>query len=189
MRSIYTDGLAEIQRQVTFMRHAKSSWQDDQVSDHDRPLNERGKATAPLMGQALASILPKAPDLVLVSSAERTQETWAYVKPALEAKFGEPSTDYVLEELYLAPPAKLIEILKTCDEAAYQVLVFGHNPGLQELSLGVTAHGPVTAWRDMAASFPTCAAASFKFNGAWSDININQLRFQRFDTPRSLGLR
>lgn len=189
MRSIYTDGLAEIQRQITLVRHAKSSWDDESVSDHDRPLNERGKAAAPKMGAALAEILPKAPDLVLVSSAARTQETWSFVKPALEAKFGEASTDYVLEELYLAPPAKLIEILKTCDQAAYQVLVFGHNPGLQELSLAVTSHGPVTAWRDMAASFPTCAAASFKFNGDWADININQLRFQRFDTPQTLGFR
>ena len=72
-------------KRLILTRHAKSSWDDPLMSDHDRPLNERGKAAAADLGQWLAS-RGYVPDQVLCSDALRTRKTWSGIAPALPAR-------------------------------------------------------------------------------------------------------
>lgn len=115
---------------VTLMRHAKSSWQVNNQSDHDRPLNQRGIKDAPAMAQRL---LKKncCPDLILCSSAQRAMQTSAYLVEA----FGlDISHIKVKSELYLASPESILQILHEERGSAKHVLIIAHNPGLEQLS-------------------------------------------------------
>ena len=71
-------------KRLLLLRHAKSAWPEG-VEDHDRPLGDRGRRDAPRMGAYMASAGLQ-PGFALVSSARRTQETWALVEPALAAR-------------------------------------------------------------------------------------------------------
>ena len=63
------------------LRHAKSSWENSELADFDRPLNDRGKTTAPFMGKVMKKN-ELAPDLILSSPAVRARETARLVKEA-----------------------------------------------------------------------------------------------------------
>jgi phosphohistidine phosphatase len=108
------------------LRHAKSGYPQG-VSDHDRPLNARGRENAPRVGQILRD-LGWVPDCVLSSTAQRTRETWAGVGPALA-----PGLDAIwCPELYLAPPARALQTLAERG-SGQTVLLLGHNPGWEQL--------------------------------------------------------
>jgi phosphohistidine phosphatase len=112
---------------LLLLRHAKSSWDDPEQADHDRPLNRRGQRDAPRMGQLLADehLLP---DLILCSSARRAQETAAKV---VESSGCEGQLQ-IRGDLYQASPATMIEALAAVPREAHRVMVIGHNPGLEE---------------------------------------------------------
>ena len=111
-------------RKLLLMRHAKSSWSDAHMSDHDRPLNARGRATA----DGMAHLLRRrglCPDTVLHSTARRTTETWLRMCALLPAV----ETLHACDDLYLAGSDALREVLTPLPPTAQTVLVLGHNPG------------------------------------------------------------
>ena len=115
---------------ITLMRHAKSSWQNAQLSDHERPLNPRGKADAPIMAQRLIE-KRCTPDLIICSSARRALQTGAYLVDAFQL------TDdqfQVNPDLYLAAPQTLLDIIQGIDSGVKHAMIIAHNPGLAELS-------------------------------------------------------
>jgi phosphohistidine phosphatase len=113
---------------LLIMRHAKSSWNDDSLSDHDRPLNERGEMDAPRMGAALTA-RDLVPDRILSSTAVRARTTAELV--AQNCTFdGEISLD---RNLYHAGPDEFIDALKGLPADLDRVLLVGHNPGIAEL--------------------------------------------------------
>ena len=116
---------------LILMRHAKSEWGDMDLSDHDRPPNNRGRRAAETLGGWLRSN-GYLPDLALVSSAERTQETFALLK--LKCPF------QLERSLYLAPPAELWRAAR--DSGAANVLIIAHNPGIGELCAAVARPAP-----------------------------------------------
>ena len=91
---------------ISILHHAKSSWDDSSLRDHDRPLNERGRAAAPQMGAHMqeAGYLP---NLVLCSTATRTRQTLDAVLSELEL---EPAIEFQ-EELYLAGPDEMLDLV------------------------------------------------------------------------------
>ena len=114
------------------MRHAKSDWADPSMTDHQRGLNSRGKRDAPKMAQRIIEngILP---ELMLVSDAQRTRETWELIKNNF------PSSKTIFtNDLYLASPKVITNYIKSIDNLIDSVLVLAHNPGITEtfLSLG-----------------------------------------------------
>lgn len=113
---------------LLLMRHAKSSWDDPQVADHDRPLNARGKRAAPLMGGVLRDNR-LIPDLVLTSTARRAVDT----AHAVALATGYDGRIEVTRRLYLAEPDTYLDVLAEVDAKCRRVLVIGHNPGLAEL--------------------------------------------------------
>jgi phosphohistidine phosphatase len=109
------------------LRHAKSSWKDETLSDIERPLNGRGRKAAQTIGDFLKreKVIP---DLVLSSSAVRARQT-----TDLLLKSAGFSTDLRFDErIYEAGAQRLLEVVKQIEKSKKTVLLVGHNPGLEE---------------------------------------------------------
>jgi phosphohistidine phosphatase len=114
---------------LTLFRHAKSSWDDERLDDHDRPLAERGHRDARRMGKRLARREHR-PDLLLTSSALRARQTADYLIAALDLGESRVRTE---RRIYLASPGDLLQVLEGLDDELRHVLLVGHNPGLTQL--------------------------------------------------------
>lgn len=112
---------------LILLRHAKSAWNTDASSDHDRPLNKRGQQDAPVMGQRLRD-RGWIPDVVLSSTATRTRQTWA----ALGAVLAPEAPVTFLPSLYLSGPRAALPLLS--EQTAPAVMLIGHNPGFESLA-------------------------------------------------------
>ena len=113
--------------QLLLLRHAKSSWDSSANSDHERPLNPRGRRAAPRMGR-LCRELDLLPDLMLSSDSARTMETVKLFTTACETEI---ETRF-LPELYHASPSRLLDAASSAGRSRRLMLV-AHNPGLEEL--------------------------------------------------------
>ncbi len=156
-------------RRLVFMRHAKSSWDAPTARDHDRPLNQRGRLAAALMGAWLRD-QPWTIDLALVSTSARTRETWERMGVAAEAVEARAA-------LYHAEPEALWDAARSAPAAASTVLVLAHNPGLEAL-LGALPGGPRRV--------PTAAVAMLEFEGDWSAAGPDVARIAAYEEPKSL---
>jgi phosphohistidine phosphatase len=108
------------------MRHAKSSWKDPGLTDHERPLKKRGRKDAKRMAKVIEAN-DLFPDLILSSSATRAVET---VKIIVETLGYENEIIYS-DALYMGEPSDFIEALKTLDYENEKVMIVAHNPGLE----------------------------------------------------------
>jgi phosphohistidine phosphatase len=169
-------------RRVILFRHAKSSWSDPDLEDHDRPLNRRGRLAASLMGAWLADSDLR-PDHVLVSSSARTQETWARARRAFDAP-PEAETD---PALYHADPMTMLARLQTMDETVGAAMIVGHQPGIGALCRRLAGETPPAHCQRAFEKFPTAAVAVVDFAvDAWPEIGFHLGRFHIFATPREL---
>jgi phosphohistidine phosphatase len=171
-----------IMKRLILLRHAKSAWEDPDLDDHDRPLNRRGRLSAPLMGAWMAD-RGFLPDRVLCSTSTRTVETWALARAALP---GAP--DAVAEpRLYHADPATMLELVRATPDAAATLLLIGHQPGLGSLTRKLAAPGaPIHCTRAFQ-KFPTAACAVIDFPvESWPDVAFGAGAFHAFGVPREL---
>ncbi|MEV6396318.1 histidine phosphatase family protein [Streptomyces sp. NPDC051907] len=151
-------------RRIVLLRHAKADW--PQVSDHERPLAERGRKDAPVAGRRLADT-GIALDLALCSTATRTRETW---KLAVHELPHRPRTVYE-ERLYEASLGDLIALLNEVSDEVDDLLVIGHNPGMHALADALSGKAEGDALARMSKSgFPTAALAVVSFNGSWKSL-------------------
>lgn len=138
---------------VCLMRHAKSDWDHAMLSDHDRPLNERGRRDAPRMARWLAQ-RGYLPDLILASTAARVRQT---IEGLLSVWTHRPLV-LTSSSLYLASPTTIREHL-LCDAILPDghrprvAMVVAHNPGIEELT---------SQWLGMPTRMPTAAVAIFQ---------------------------
>lgn len=138
---------------LTLVRHAKSSWQNPGASDHERPLNARGNSDAALVANHLAQT-DCVPELLLVSSATRAQQTAAYLVGSLSI---EVNHAVVVPDLYLSTPESILAIVCDLASSAKHVMVVAHNPGLEELSASL-AHRLVVPMPTMAVHHFVCSS-------------------------------
>ena len=142
------------------LRHAKSSWNDPALDDHERPLNKRGRRDAPRIGE-LVREYGLMPDLVISSDAVRARLTAEAVAEAARYA-GEILLD---PHLYMARPADILSLLPTVRENPKTVMIVGHNPGLETLVEQLTGELqdlptaalaqidlPIDQWRDLTRS-------------------------------------
>jgi phosphohistidine phosphatase len=113
---------------LLILRHAKSSWSDASLSDHDRPLKKRGRQDAPKMGKLLYRE-GLTPGLIVTSSARRAVETAQFVA----AESGYEGGIVVSGELYHADPESYLTAVRECGEGHDIVMLIGHNPGIEDL--------------------------------------------------------
>lgn len=169
-------------RQLFLLRHGKSAWPDG-VPDHQRPLNSRGIVAIPMVGRRLAEIQPDF-DLVLVSDARRTRETFERLceaMPALQAQFR--------PEIYEARPAALLEVVQNLPASAHNVLMIGHNPGFHALGLYLAnpVSGDGEALRRLERKLPTSGLIHLAFEGEWTGLDRADAALRHFVTPSQLG--
>jgi phosphohistidine phosphatase len=166
-------------RRVYLLRHAKSSWKDSGLADHDRPLARRGRRAAHAIGGHLRE-QGVAPDLVLCSTARRARETLEGIGPSL----GRGDVRFEAG-LYGAPPGVLLRRLQELPPSVRSVMLIGHNPGLQELALVLARQG--SRLEALAAKFPTGALATVAFRGSgWPALDRGSAELIDFIRPRDL---
>jgi len=148
-------------KRLGIIRHAKSSWADAGLADHDRPLNKRGKRDAPFMADLLEREGER-PDLLLTSSAKRARTT----AKAFAKAFGLPKGAVLEDErIYEASAHAVLDVLRAGPEHAESLFLFGHNPGLHDLIFLLCGKGPER--------FVTCGAALMDLSiDRWRDAAI-----------------
>ncbi|MGW5659296.1 SixA phosphatase family protein [Streptomyces sp. NPDC003758] len=151
-------------RRIVLFRHAKADW--PQVPDHERPLADRGRQDAAAAGLKLAETgIPF--DLALCSTAVRTRETW---KLAVQELPHRPKTVYE-ERLYEASPGELIAVLNETADDVRNVVLIGHNPGIQGLADVLSGATEGDARERMSRrGFPAAAFAVLSFDGSWKAL-------------------
>jgi len=154
------------------LRHAKSSWDDPELADHDRPLAPRGlRNAAALAGHLRAAEI--SPTLILCSSAQRARETLAGVLPALDTE-----AEILIEDgLYGAGTEQLLARLREVPRDVPSVMLIGHNPGLEGLAARLDA-------RASGAPLPTGALATFELASNWPALTMGTATLVDRYTPR-----
>ncbi len=124
-------------RRLIIMRHAKSDWANHRLSDHDRPLNDRGRRAASLMGEHFVEkkLLPNA---IVASTATRVRETLSLLLASWPC---EPQL-FFEQSLYLASPSTLEAHVRGLHNSWTSVMLVGHNPGLSEF-VSHAVHKPI----------------------------------------------
>lgn len=152
---------------LALIRHAKSDWDDPSLSDHDRPLNPRGRRDAPRMAALLAAREWR-PELILASTAVRARTTAAEFAATLDAPLE------LREELYGASSSSLWAA--AVGSGASDVVVVAHDPGISILARQLSDKAPL---------MPTCAVAVFEWRGAdWSEAADRDPDVVHYDIPR-----
>ncbi|MGH2735938.1 MAG: SixA phosphatase family protein [Actinomycetota bacterium] len=162
------------------LRHAKSSWAEDDRPDHERRLAERGQKA----GRRMATHIMDAriaPDVVLCSSATRARETLALVA----AGFSTRPDVRIDERLYGADAAAIIALLQQeLPPEVESVLVVGHNPALQDLVVELAGEGDLRD--EVAHKFPSGALATLQVGRAWAELGPGEATLDAFVKPKQL---
>jgi len=169
-------------KELFLVRHAKSSWDDSTISDHDRPLNERGYRNTPEMGRRLSD-RGVSPDVLISSTALRACTTAEIMAGSINF----PKDQIVFDRtLYHASATELQEYIGGLDDSHFSVMLFGHNPGMTSLvshlyglALDNLPTGGVVylkfsaeSWADASRSMPSGATIDFPKNTTGSPIKM-----------------
>jgi phosphohistidine phosphatase len=166
---------------LMLLRHAKSEKAESGTRDRDRRLNARGRNDAARIAAHMArhGLLP---DRVLVSSAQRTRETWERMAPAFSAA---PPVDYE-DRLYESSTESILGVIKAADRSASALLVIGHNPGLRDTARLLLAHRGDEA-HALDDGLPTAGLIVIDFaDNDWRKLAARSGRLKEFVTPRLL---
>lgn len=160
-------------KQLIVIRHAKSSWKDARLDDHDRTLNKRGERDAPFMATEFKK-LKLEPVYLISSTATRALETAKYFATAL----GYKKRDIVRDNrLYLASPEELLDVVRQLPDEKNTVLLFGHNPGITSFVNDLTAAG--------IQNVPTCGMCAISFTvSQWSEVRAGTGELIFFQYPK-----
>jgi phosphohistidine phosphatase len=145
-------------KSLLVLRHAKSSWDNARLADHDRPLNDRGQKDAPRMGRLLRAE-GLVPDLILSSSAERALAT----AEAVAVAAGYDNEIVITRSLYHADVDTCLELLAELPDEVNRVMLVGHNPTWEMLVESLTGEMEL---------MPTAAAALIELPlASWQDLS------------------
>lgn len=161
-----------MKRTLILVRHAKSSREGLELPDMERPLADRGKRDAPMMGKRLAKQQVK-PDLILSSPARRAFAT----AEIIASELGYKAKDIVQDDrLYATDPETLLAVIGGLDEKLKCVMLFGHNPEFSELAHRLSSDIDL---------LPTCAIAQFTFESkSWATIDFAKPEKVALDYPK-----
>jgi phosphohistidine phosphatase len=167
--------------QLLLLRHAKSSRDDPNVADFDRPLTKRGERDAVQAGKLLAA-QGLIPDLILCSTAKRARETLAGVLPQLS---GSLRVDF-RDDLYAAGGRDYIGIIAANGDSAQRLMVIGHNPATQETARHLIGSGDPDLIARIEDGFPTAAVAVIDFDfEQWQQLARHSGELTAFLDPRN----
>jgi len=167
---------------LLLLRHAKAIPYAGR-DDFQRPLTERGRADAALVGAVIARRTPP-PELVIHSGAARTRETANIVLSKLP-----PGIEISVEpEIYEATRPALLRLVQELPDDSSTVLIVGHNPGIADIARFFSGRGEKDALGRMSVKFPTSGLAVLEFDlASWEDVGGQAGRLVAFTTPAALG--
>jgi phosphohistidine phosphatase len=167
---------------LTLLRHAKSGWDDPVARDFDRPLNGKGKRAAAMVGRHLRGA-GFTFDHVVASPAVRVMETL----DEIERGYGRTLGIAWDRRLYLASAETLLDLVHGLPAAARDVLLVGHNPGLEDLVLTLVPVGPGALRAEVEMKYPTASVARMTFaTDGWAGVIAGCGVLERFVRPRDL---
>jgi phosphohistidine phosphatase len=166
---------------LILLRHAKSDWPDG-VADHERPLAERGRRDAPQTGAWLVAN-GRVPDRAVVSTALRTQQTYALAAEAFPADAGRPEV-LTREDLYGASAGEMLEVVRETPESVGTLMVVSHNPGTQYLALALADETSPELVTKVHARYPTNTVTVLEFEGTWATLDPAGAAIVAVESPR-----
>ena len=169
-------------RRLMLLRHAEAG-RPEGVDDHDRPLTPHGRKQSAEMGKYLAR-QGWTPQLALISTAKRTQETWRFVLAAAQheiIQLDEPG-------LYEAALDSLIEVVRKTPPAVVTLLLVGHNPGFERLAKSLAGSGRPAALSRLQREYPTAGLAIIDFAmDDWSHVKAQSGYLERFESLATIS--
>jgi len=161
-------------KRLVLIRHGKSDWSHDALSDFDRPLNKRGIRDCPEMAERLLR-RKIYPDRWISSTAKRARETVEKMNTVLAF---DRKKIFWTDQLYLASPSEIIEVLKKEGGEASTLFVTGHNPGITEVA-GILSDIRID-------NIPTCGIFGMQVElKNWSEAGRMNFTFEFFDYPKN----
>ncbi len=168
---------------LLLMRHAKSSWDNPETADYERPLSSRGQQAAPAMGAFMAE-RDLIPTRILCSAAQRARETLALLLPHLTGDID----ICIAQRLYQSDAPGYLTAVREYGGTDLTVLLIGHNPAIEDFAHVLAPMGDAAGLASMKAKYPTCALAIIGFDLAhWRDIGPGEGRLISFNTPKTIG--
>lgn len=162
-------------RRLALIRHAKSSWDDETLADHDRPLANRGERDAPHMGQRLRARDVR-PSLIVSSTARRARRTAEIIAEALDYP---PELIEPAPALYMASPDTILGLAAAQDDRHADIMLVAHNPGLLELTRRLLPDWPHE-------NLPTTGVVALEFaTDQWAGITSTAARCVFYDYPKN----
>lgn len=163
-------------KMLYLVRHAKSSWDDPDVRDLDRPLNERGKKDAPRMGKRLKE-RNVFPDVMITSPAARALATCREIARVLDFPEDKIRID---KRLYHAGSDQIMTVIneiKDLRDSEEVAMIFGHNPGLSDFA-------SIFLQDDI--EMPTCGVVAIQVRtDSWKDARPGAGKLVFFDFPKN----
>ena len=158
-------------KSVFFVRHAKSSWENFNIPDHDRPLNKRGKKDALFMGHKMA-LLGWKPEIIISSTAKRAVKTTKKINKSLKI-----NNINFTKDLYLASPSKIIFILNSLKDEYQSAMIVAHNPAMTEI---------INYFSDeYIYNVPTCGIFKVDFDiDKWEELSTYNGKLIKFIYPK-----
>ena len=164
---------------LLLLRHAKSSWEDPNLADHDRPLAPRGQRASKLIAAYLQA-QGITPEQVLCSSSARTRETLERISAGFA---GEVEVE-IEEDLYMASAGDLLVRLRKVSGGVESLMVIGHDPAIAALARRLAGRG--ADLERLRGKFPTAGLATLSFDGSWQELAPGAAELVVFVKPREL---
>lgn len=162
-------------KKLFIVRHAKSSWDHPELNDFDRPLNKRGKKNAPEMGQRLANRSVR-PDAIITSPAKRAAATARRISEAISFPLSAIQKE---PQFYHGSTQDMVQVMKSVDDGIDTLMIFGHNPGLTDLTNHLSGSDIY--------NIPTCGIAEIDFDIlSWSNLTGGLGNLVSFDYPKKV---
>jgi len=160
---------------IWVVRHAKSSWDDVDLRDFDRPLNARGMKDGEQLRRWMQN-QPDGPAWIVASDARRARDTAAYVREGFQI-----SDDHVLYEhrLYEASPETMLDVIRELPDVCPSVALVGHNPGSSTFVNAMTGLAK-------ALQLPTFGIAILEVELPWNELRFGCAKLIALHTPKSL---
>ena len=167
-------------KRLYLLRHAKASWDDPTLADQDRPLAPRGRRAAKVIAKHLQHE-GITPELVLCSPSRRTRQTLTGIAPGL----GKEVDIQIEPELYAASSSTLLGVLHGIPDEVDSVMLIGHNPGIEDLTLNLASGGSETT--RVRSKFPTAALATLELDASWRELAPGSADLVSFVKPKELS--
>ena len=162
---------------LILFRHAKAD-RPVGVADHERPLAPHGRRQSEAMGKYMAQH-QLVPNLAIVSTSRRTQETWQLALPAFAAPIAQSNEP----RIYEASETKLLQVLRETSDDKRVLLMVGHNPGMEQLAGYLISNSEPEAGARLRHEYPPAGLAVIDFSfSSWADLSRRSGYLERFET-------